>query len=122
MNTLKYGISNALTLKLAGKKISEVLASSSFQSALGYGQNVQARINGRITEGDYVIKDNDVVDLETIANRKAADVSVTLRFGPGNQLTRGVPEGTKIKDLVLNPNYKAVLGYGGLTSSRSPAL
>lgn len=111
-NVIKYGYANNITQNWAGRTIGELLGNSSIKLALGIGDNVQARVRGQVVGASYVIQPNDTIDIETVANRKAAGVSVTLRHGPGNSITRELPEGTTVKEVLTNSSYQQVLGFG----------
>lgn len=41
-----------------------------------------------------------------------SNVSVTVRFGGGNVLTRQYPVGTRVSQIVNDPSVRAALGYG----------
>jgi len=110
--TIKFGYGNSITQNWAGRTIADLLSNTSIKMALGIGDNVQARVRGQVQPSTYVIQPGDVVDVETVANRKAANVSVTLSHGPGNSITRELPEGTTIRDILTNVSYQQVLGFG----------
>lgn len=71
MNTLRFGATNSLNVQLAGSTVASVLANSAYRGALGYGSNVQAKINGSVVSNDYQIRSGDVIDIETRAQEKA---------------------------------------------------
>ncbi len=39
-------------------------------------------------------------------------IEVTLKFGLTKQVTREVPEGTTVRQLMTDPNNRAILGFG----------
>ncbi len=39
-------------------------------------------------------------------------MSVTIRYGSGNELRKEYPEGTTLGQIINDPNVRAVLGYG----------
>jgi hypothetical protein len=38
--------------------------------------------------------------------------SVTVKFGPGNEMTRELPDGDNIGCILENPNFQSGLGFG----------
>lgn len=112
-NLIRHGLTNSMTRDLSGRTIGSVLGDRNLQTALGFGTNVQARVSGRVVSNDHVIGFNETIDIETVANRKANDaVQITLRYGTGNTLTRGVSPGTLVKQVLTNQSFRAALGFG----------
>lgn len=111
-NILRHGPSNSITCDLAGRSIGSVLSDRNLQVALGFGTNVQARIYGRVVSSEHVISSGETVEVETVANRKANTVNITLRYGTANALTRGVNAGTTVKQVLTNQSFRAALGFG----------
>lgn len=112
MNNLRFGATNSLRVNLVGQLVSAVLANAAYRGALGFGQNVQAKINGAPVDGNYVIREGETIDIENRAQEKAADARVTLAYGATATLNLTVPGTTRIRDLLTNRNYRAALGFG----------
>ncbi len=111
-NLIRYGVTNSISQPTTGKTVDQILKDKSMQAVLGFGDNVQARVNGRIVEGSYLVKDGETVDIETVANKKAASVNVLIRFGTGNEIRRAYPENTTIKSVLTDSSTRTVLGFG----------
>ena len=45
-------------------------------------------------------------------------MSITIKFGPGNAVTKELPRGTTIGQVLSDPNIKAVLGFGDNVEGR----
>ena len=112
MNNLRFGLTNSLSASLAGQSVSQVLDNAGYRGALGFGQNVVAKINGVAVCRDYRIRDGETIDIEVQAQQKAADATVVLSYGATAVLTVTVPEGTTIRSVLTNRNYRAALGFG----------
>lgn len=72
--TIQYGPANAIQKSVPhGTKVADVLNNPAYQAALGYGTNVQALDDDRNPMSpDTTLEDGDVMNLETVANQKAA--------------------------------------------------
>lgn len=71
--TTRFGATNELTKEFSeGTTVSQLLSNQSVKATLGFGDNVQAVVNGSILAGNTVLDDGDVVTIESKANSKAA--------------------------------------------------
>lgn len=110
--TVRFGGANEITRDFpAGTTVNTIL--NTVRGALGFGANVQAMIARRHVEGNYPVGQDVVIDVETKANQKAADVNVTIQFGGANSIRRSFPEGTTIGDIKSNRDVLGALGVGG---------
>lgn len=70
--TIRFGPANELTREFArNTTVSTLLGDRGIQSALGFGSNVQAVIDGEVQNPASPLADGDVVLIETKANAKA---------------------------------------------------
>lgn len=70
---IRFGATNELTKELPeGTTVAALLANQSVKVGLGFGDNVQAVVNGSILSGSTVLDDGDAVTIESKANSKAA--------------------------------------------------
>lgn len=71
--TTRFGATNELTKGFPeGTRVSQLLSNQSVKATLGFGDNVQAVVNGSILAVNTVLDDGDVVTIESKANSKAA--------------------------------------------------
>ena len=117
-NQINHGLTNSLRRDVSGRSVASVLQDRNLQQVLGYGSNCQIRINGQIASADRIISYGETLDIETVANRKANNVSVTLRHGPNNELVRSVPAGTTVQSILTNSSFRSVLGFGANSIAR----
>lgn len=111
--TIRFGGGNSVTRAYpVGTTVSQIIGESRNQVALGYGANVQASIARMHIDGNYPVGRDVVIDLETRANQKAADITVTVTFGGGNSTTQTVPRGTTVGQLIENRRVQSALGVG----------
>lgn len=71
MITIKFGADNQVT-KAAGSftTVNAVLRDAGLKTTLGFGDNVEAHVNGSAVPGAYALRDGDIVVLITRANSK----------------------------------------------------
>ncbi len=69
--TVRYGLGNQIQKNLSGSCAGAIRRDRTLQSALGYTDNVDVKVNGMTVADDYVVRDNDVISLETRASSKA---------------------------------------------------
>lgn len=112
MNNIRFGATNSLARDVAGSTVAQVLRNAGISGALGFGSSVCAKINGVPVDENYVIRGGETIDIENKAQSKAADVTVTVRFGATATLTRAFPATTTIRSVLTRPDIKAALGYG----------
>ncbi len=111
MNTLRFGATNSLTVNLVGQSIRNVLANTGYRGALGYGGDVQAKVNGGLASADYLVREGDVIDIENRAQQKAAGARVTINYGATASITREVPTHQTVRGLLTDRNIRAALGF-----------
>lgn len=69
---INFGLSNTLSRDFpSGTTVGEVLKNPNLKAALGYGDNVVAKIDGVTQDPSRQLVDGDEVDLEVQANKKA---------------------------------------------------
>lgn len=69
MITIRFGVSNMLERPISlFPTVSSVITSPDLRTALGFGDNVEAQVNG--VSGTEILSDGDVVDLVSRANTK----------------------------------------------------
>ena len=97
--SVSYGLEqNAQVLVEEGTTITQVL--DMVRSALRFGGNVKALIDGVNQPLDNTVRDGDSIEVETAANCKASDLSVTVKYGLESSITVSVSEGTTIKEVL----------------------
>lgn len=70
--TIRFGLANELTKDVPeGTSVGTLIHDRSIASALGYGSNVQAVVDGVVQSDNSPLSDGDVVTIETKANSKA---------------------------------------------------
>jgi hypothetical protein len=69
--TIKYGVDSITKQVDAGFTIGDLKGDDGIRAGLGYGDNVNALINGVAQGCSTVIPDGAVVTIETAANTKA---------------------------------------------------
>lgn len=71
MITIKFGRDNEVR-KAATEftTVGQVLRNASLKSTLGFGDNVEAHVNGAAVGGTFALRDGDIVVLITKANSK----------------------------------------------------
>jgi len=71
MITISYGLNNSQTVdETRYSTVLSVLQSADLRSFLGFGDNVEARVNGVSVDTSYPLAPGDRVDLVTTANKK----------------------------------------------------
>jgi hypothetical protein len=111
--TISFGPANELTKQVhPGTTIGDLKRDPSIKAVLNFGDNVKALIDRVEAPDDYRLLADDHVELETIASQKTATVPITISYGPANELTKQVREGTTIGDLKRDRSIKAVLNVG----------
>jgi len=66
---IRHGVSNQVTKEVADYPTTEsILGCPNLQQFLGFGANVEARVNG--VAGQSVLSDGDTVDIQSRANKK----------------------------------------------------
>lgn len=74
--TIRFGASNELNRGFSeGTTVGTILADRNLKAVLGFGDNVQAVIDGQVQPTSAPIGDGDVVTIETRANSKASAIS-----------------------------------------------
>ena len=107
--TVRYGLERSASIEVSeGTSIAQVL--EQVRPALGFGCNVKALIGGAAQPDSNTVRDGDVISVETAANSKASEVSVTVRYGLERQVTTSVPEGSSIEEVL--GRVRAALGFG----------
>jgi hypothetical protein len=97
--SVSYGLEqNAQVLVDEGTTITKVL--DMVRGALRFGSNVKALIDGVNQPLDNTVRDGDSIEVETAANCKASDLSVTVKYGLESSSTITVSEGTTIKEVL----------------------
>jgi hypothetical protein len=97
--SVSYGLEqNAQVLVEEGTTITQVL--DLVRGALRFGGNVKALIDGVNQPLDNTVRDGDSIEVETAANCKASDLSVTVKYGLESSITVSVSEGTTIKEVL----------------------
>ena len=70
--TIAYS-GNSITKNVAaGTTVGSILTDANLKAVLGFGQNIEAQVNGASAESAVVLSDGDELDLVTKANTKAA--------------------------------------------------
>ena len=71
MITIKFGANNEVTQNAANfTTVGAVLRNAGLKSTLGFGDNVEAHVNGNAVSSTYALRDGDIVVLITKANSK----------------------------------------------------
>ena len=97
--SVSYGLEqNAQVLVDEGTTITQVL--DMVRGALRFGNNVKALIDGVNQPLGNTVRDGDSIEVETAANCKASDLSVTVKYGLESSSTITVSEGTTIKEVL----------------------
>jgi len=97
--SVSYGLEqNAQVLVEEGTTITQVL--DMVRGALRFGSNVKALIDGVNQPLGNTVRDGDSIEVETAANCKASDLSVTVKYGLESSITVSVSEGTTIKEVL----------------------
>ena len=97
--SVSYGLEqNAQVLVEEGTTITQVL--DMVRGALRFGGNVKALIDGVNQPLGNTVRDGDSIEVETAANCKASDLSVTVKYGLESSSTITVSEGTTIKEVL----------------------
>ena len=97
--SVSYGLEqNAQVLVDEGTTITQVL--EMVRGALRFGSNVKALIDGVNQPLGNTVRDGDSIEVETAANCKASDLSVTVKYGLESSSTITVSEGTTIKEVL----------------------
>lgn len=110
--TIKYGVDQINKSYGVAPTVSQVLNDSNVRAVLGFGDNVRALINGVEQPGDATVPHGATLVVETRANTKGApDITFTVKYGV-DSVTRTMPGGTSVGDVLDDENVKAVLGYG----------
>lgn len=108
-----FGGGNAVERQFpSGTTVGAIIGDRNVQAALGYGSNVQALIDRRVAGNQCQLYDDTTIEIETVANRKAANISVKVSFGGGNSIERSVPEGTTVAAILSDRSVKSYLGFG----------
>ena len=107
--TVRYGLERSASIEVSeGTSIAQVL--EQVRPALGFGCNVKALIGGAAQPDSNTVRDGDVISVETAANSKASEVSVTVCYGLERKVTTSVPEGSSIEEVL--GRVRAALGFG----------
>jgi sulfur carrier protein ThiS len=69
--TVTFGLNEVTTQIPANYTVGDVLRSDRIRGALGFTDNVYARIDGVIVEESHTLSEGDTVCVETRANSKA---------------------------------------------------
>lgn len=70
--TIRFGASNELSKAVpAGTTVGTILRDANVKAVLGFGDNVQAVVDGVVQRDTAPLDDGDVVTVETRANSKA---------------------------------------------------
>jgi tetrahydromethanopterin S-methyltransferase subunit H len=71
--TVEFGPINSTTKQFpAGTTVGDVIRNPSVRAALGHGDNVQATVDNVPQSMNTVLEDGDTIQLEVVANQKAA--------------------------------------------------
>lgn len=70
--TIKYGVESLTKTYPSTPTIGQITSDPSIRAALGFGDNVNALINGVAQPSTVGVPENSVVVIETAANRKAS--------------------------------------------------
>lgn len=103
-----------------GTTIGDILRDPNLRAVLGFGDNVEARIDGVTQDLSAPVRDGDVIFLATKAASKASgegEAQVTVKFA-SNEVRRGYPAGNTIGNILQDPNLRAVLGFGDNVEAR----
>jgi hypothetical protein len=110
--TITYGLERNASISVEeGTTIAQAL--DKVQSALGFGSNVKALIEGVTQPETNTVRDGDTIAIETAANSKAAlsgEVSVTVTYGLEHSITTSVQEGSTIQHVL--DKVRGALGFG----------
>jgi len=72
MLTITFGLSNSVTKAAESyPTVNSVISDASLRQVLGFGDNVEARVNGVTCDVGQALADGDVITLVTKANSKA---------------------------------------------------
>jgi len=72
MITITFGLSNSVTKDVDSyPTVNSIIADPSLRQVLGFGDNVEARVNGVTCDVGQYLSDGDTVSLVTKANSKA---------------------------------------------------
>ncbi len=89
--TINFGLSNSITKEVPdGTTVGQILSDRTFQSALGFGDNVVAKIDGFAQDNNRRLVNGDQLDLEVRANQKAAKKMASPE-PPKEQTTEATP-------------------------------
>ena len=70
--TIKYGFGNSIIKEVpVGTTVGDIIGDGGFQSALGYGNDVVARVTNQTVENGTVLNNGALLSLEKRANAKA---------------------------------------------------
>ncbi len=108
--TVNYGLQRTATIQVEeGTTIKEVL--DKVRPVLGFAASVKALIGSMHQGGDIIVRDGEVIEVESACNEKAAegDISVTVNYGLERSATTEVPLGTTIQQVL--DNMRPALGY-----------
>lgn len=122
---IKYGSRNQNFDFAEGTSIDNVLNDSAIRGALGYGQSVEAHLDGVPQKGSITLRDGDTLSVHDKQCSKAADtieyvavsqnggLAITVSYGSGREYTDTYPEGVTLAQAVLNnPEVRGKLGFG----------
>lgn len=113
--TVKYGTGNSLTRNFdIPVTVGEILGDDSVAAALGFGDNVEGFINSVPQPESVTLRNGDVLSIHDKACAKAADgmVSVTIKYGTGNSLTRNFDIPVTVGEILGDDSIAAALGFG----------
>jgi len=108
--TVNYGLQRTATIQVEeGTTIKEVL--DKVRPVLGFAASVKALIGSMHQGSDIIVRDGEVIEVESACNEKAAegDISVTVNYGLERSATTEVPLGTTIQQVL--DNMRPALGY-----------
>jgi len=103
---VSYGLDNSATFN--GDTVSDILGSSRLRQFLGFGDAVEAVIDGIVVGGSYELEEGDMVTLRAKAGNKGA-ASVSVQYGLDNEITLAV---TNVGEILDNARARQYLGFG----------
>ena len=105
---INYGLDNTVTTNDV-ETVNDILTSPRLKAYLGFGDNVEAVLNGVVVSSEYVLTHGDVVTLRAKAGNKGG-VSVTVAYGLDNEVTNS--SHGSVFGLLNDSRLKAYLGFG----------
>lgn len=110
---IQYGADSIEVSRDYGFSLRQLLGDRHIKAGLGFGDRVRALVGGTEYGEDQALPEahRATVVIETLANQKAQNFSITARYGTEQRVST-YPAPVTIATVVNDPHNKGFLGYG----------